>query len=115
MTENRVHVAFIKGAAGLRYNRGVDTVDLGIRRKLGAPPARLRNRGWRLNVGETLLVVGGLSGESRHICARLLVIRLQDFSLLLCRRERALQLRDLVLKRRGVETARRPSSPARSA
>jgi len=108
-------------------NRGVDTTDLGVQCQLRAllcslGGGELRRHGLVLNllvlrlelrvgivggelvdIGETLLVVGGLRGKSLDIRARLLVIRFQDLCLLLRRRERGLQLLDLILKRRRVD------------
>jgi hypothetical protein len=56
-----------------------------------------------LNVRETFRVEADLRGQTDNIRSGLLVIRLQDFGLLLCGSERCSQLRDLVLKRRWVD------------
>jgi hypothetical protein len=108
-------------------DRGVDAADLGIQREFGAllrglGGAKLRRhrlvldlfilrlkfrvchiRCQRIDVGETLFVVGDLRGEPRDIRGRLLVIRFQDLDLLLGASKRGLQLRDLGLKRRRVD------------
>ena len=107
-------------------NIGVDAADLGIHRELGVELRRLGGlqlelhcfllnlgvlqpkfalrpiAGHLLVVGEPLVVIGQLPGQSFHIGARLLVVGLELQGLLPGPGQRCLELVDLVLERRGI-------------